>query len=331
MESIVEVFKMLLCSSVCFVVYGFAQNSIANSKENELLIRRFESLYEPSAAVAVEGRGIFLFEDDGPEMMSLHGVVEDDSGLLLKTQYTGSVHFDVTDIEGAVKGEKGTVFVVTSHSLNKNGERSDKREQLIQLNVNKKKGIDLLGRVGLREAIIAELLKIEPSMSDRKNEINIEGLSFSRAGNVLMIGLRNPLYKGNAIILQLENPYEIVTEKFIPNFSPKPLLLNIGGAGVRAMTFHEGLGQYFLVSEVETKKGKMRPRLWSWDGKKEHAPVRINFPGLKKLKNIEALTFFRYEKKDMALFVCDDGKKEKKQGAHYAIVEVGQLQMHDKP
>lgn len=330
MESISEVVTMFLGWTVCFAVCGFAQDSIAQSQENELLIRSFEGIYEPSAAVAIEGGGLLLFEDDGPVMLSLHHLAEDESGLLLEKQYSGSVHFDVTDIEGAAKGEKGSVFVVTSHSLNKHGERDNKREQLFQLKVNEKKDVELLGRVGLRETIIGELLKLDPSMVDHKKDTNIEGLSFSRAGNVLMFGLRNPLYKGKAIVLQLENPYEITNEKYIPKFSPQPLLLDIGGTGVRAMTFHEGLGQYFFVSEVRTKKDKMRPRLWSWDGERQHDPVRLNFPGLKELKNIEGLTFFRHEKQDMVLFVCDDGNKKKKQGAHYAIVEVRQLQIHEK-
>ena len=53
-------------------------------------------------------------------------------------------------------------------------------------------------------------------------------------------------------------------------------------------------------------------------------------PGLKKLKNIEGLTFFRTQGEDKILFVCDDGNKKKKQGAHYAIVTMREIKEKEK-
>lgn len=319
-----EVMKVLLCCTVLFVVCGLAQNSIATPSKDKFIIRTFEDLYEPSAAIAIEDKGILIFEDDGPEVVSLHGVVKDDSGFKLKKLYSGTV--DVSDIEGAAKGIGDTVFAISSHSFNKNDQQNDKREQLIQLKVNGKLDVGYLGNVRMREAISRELVKLDPAITDRLNEINIEGLCFSKGADVMMIGLRSPLYKSKAVVLLLKNPYDVTSASFTARFSSEPLLLDLGGAGVRAMTYSESSGQYFFVSEVKTKKKKMRPRLWTWDGGKANAAVRMDFPGLKKLKNIEGLTFFRISGKDMVLFVCDDGKKKKKQGAHYAIVELREIQ-----
>ncbi len=324
--NMVEVMRVLLCCTVLVVVCGLAQNSMATPSKDKIVIREFEDLYEPSAAIAIEGEGILIFEDDGSEVVSLHGVVKDDFGFKLKRQYSSAV--DVSDIEGATKGAGGTVFAITSHGFDKDGRQKDKREQLIQLKVKDKVDVGFHGNVNMREAIAAELVKLDSAMTDRLHEINIEGLCFAKAADVLLIGLRSPLYKGKAVVLSLKNPYELSSDGFTAQFLAEPLLFDLGGAGVRAMAYSESSQQYFFVSEVETKKKKMRPRLWTWNGGKEQATERMEFSGLKKLKNIEGLTFFRTEGKDMVLFVCDDGEKKKKKnkGAHYAIIDLGEIQ-----
>jgi hypothetical protein len=325
-----EVLRVFLCCTFWFVVCGFAQDSIAISLKDELVIRSFEDLYEPSAVVALQGQGIVIFEDDGSEMISLHSVVKDDLGLTLEKQHSTAMDLDVTDIEGAACGADGTVFAIASHSLTKKDQRRDKREQLVQLKMNAGMDIDLLGNVGMREAIVGELFKIDPALAERADDINIEGLCFSKAGDRLMIGLRAPLYKGKAIVLLLENPYKVTSDSFTAKFSAKPLLLDLGGTGVRALAYSDSSGEYFFVSEVETKKKKMRPRLWAWGGGKEHIAVRMDVPGLKKLKNIEGLTFFKTQGEDKVLFVCDDGNKKKKQDAHYAIVDMREIKEKEK-
>lgn len=330
MGDMTEMMRVLLYCAVWFVVCGLAQSTMATPLEGGLVIRTFENLYEPSAVIAVKGQGIVIFEDDGTKMISLHSVVKDDLGLTLKKQHSTAIDLDVTDIEGAASGADGTIFAIASHSLNKKDQRRDKREQLVQLKMNDGMDVGLLGNVGMREAIVGELLKIDSALADREHEINIEGLCFSKAGDTLMIGLRAPLYKGKAIVLLLENPYEIISDSFTAKFSAKPLLLDLGGTGVRALAYSDSSGKYFFISEVETKKKKMRPRLWAWDGGKAQAVVRMNVPGLKKLKNIEGLTFFRTQEKDMVLFVCDDGNKKKKQVAHYAIVDMREIKEKKK-
>ena len=330
MGDMTEIMRVLLYCTVWMMVCGLAQSTMATPLEGGLVIRTFEDLYEPSAVIPIKGQGIVIFEDDGVKMISLHSVVKDDLGLTLKKQHSTAMDLDITDIEGAASGADNTVFAIASHSLNKKDQRRDKREQLVQLKMNDGMDVSLLGNVGMREAIVGELLKIDPALAERADDINIEGLCFSKVGDTLMIGLRAPLYKGKAIVLLLENPYEVISDSFTAKFSAKPLLLDLGGAGVRALAYSDSSGKYFFISEVETKKKKMRPRLWAWDGGKVQAVVRMKVPGLKKLKNIEGLTFFRTQGEDKVLFVCDDGNKKKKQGAHYAIANLSEIQKREK-
>lgn len=329
MAGIVEVFTFLLCGAVCFMACGLAEASVTKSNKTDMLIRTFVDIYEPSALVPMQG-GVLIFEDEGDEMASMYQIGEDGSGLLLKKQYLGPIDININDIEGGATCDRGEVFVIGSHSLNKHGERSKKREQLLWLQINSKSKLSLVGSVGLWDDLTAGLQKIDPSMGGRIKDLNVEGLSCTGDSGALLIGLRNPLYDGQAILFMLKNPYDIFSKKTSPKFSTKPVLLDLGGTGVRSVTYHEGSGRFFLVSEVKGKKGKMRPRLWAWDGSRDHAPIRMNFPGLKKLENIEGMNFLKHEGKEYVIFVCDDGNKKKKQGAHYAIVETKWLKEKSK-
>lgn len=318
--------RWMLCCIALLLVFCFVQDGMAKTKKKDLMIRTFDDLYEPSAVVFVGGGEFLIFEDDGKEMVSRYHLGEDGSGVLLnRHKYPGALGLSVTDIEGATKGSKDTVFIITSHSLNREGERRSKRELLLRVHPKERTGTEILGSAGLWDGLIGELLKVDSSLENRTKKLNVEGISFTRGGQVLMIGLRAPVYKGDAIIVLLENPYGVGGHGSEPQFLRKPILLDLGGAGIRAMTYDESSGYYFLVSEVRGKKGKMRPRLWSWDGGRTHDPIRMKFSGLKKLKNIEGLTFFRDGGKNLLLLVCDDGDKKKRQRAHYAIVEANIL------
>jgi hypothetical protein len=327
MEIIVTACKVLIsCAVVALVGAHLAKETIAKENNDVLAIRAFSDLYEPSAVVALSEGHFLIFEDHGSKMITAFSLGRDDSGLLLKKTFSGGAELKVSDIEGATMGVGEQFFAVTSHSARKDGERTAKREKLLRLKLGENKQVLIDGQVNLREPMARELLKLNPSLGDKEEGLNVEGLSFTADKKTLMIGLRAPLVEKKAIILLLKNPYDVGTKGFVPDFSGEPVLLDLGGGGVRAMGFAEQQGLYFFVNEGENKKGKMRPRLWSWSGERKDSPLQRNLPGLKHLHNIEGLAIFTYEEKEMLLLVCDDGKKKKKEGAHYAVVPVEQLQ-----
>ena len=63
--------------------------------------------------------------------------------------------------------------------------------------------------------------------------LNVEGLTHTPEG-ALLIGFRNPLREGKALVLPLRNPAQAV-EGQAPQFGDA-LALDLGGRGVRAMT-----------------------------------------------------------------------------------------------
>jgi hypothetical protein len=86
----------------------------------------------------------------------------------------------------------------------------------------------------------------------------------------------------------------------------------------------ESLGGYLIANETVSSKGKMRSRLWYWQGS-AHEPVQVKLEGLKKLKNIEGLTSYRHDKQESILVVCDDGSRKKGTGAHFAIFPLADI------
>ena len=325
MNEIVAACMLFICCAVALSGSYFAKETMAKSIKNELVIRTFDSQYEPSAIVSLGGGKFLIFEDDGREMISSFSTIMDDSGPLLKKTSSAGGDLKATDIEGATMGAGGQFFAVTSHSLKKDGKRDVRRERFLRLALGEKLQVMVRGQSNFREAMVQELLKVDRFLAETGDELNIEGLTFAGDKKTLMIGLRAPLAEKKAVMLLLENPYDLGKDGFVPEFSDRPILLDLGGAGVRAMTFAEKRGLYFFVSEVESKKGKMKSRLWSWSGEGKDIPRQINFAGLKHLHNIEGLAVFTYDGKEMLLLVCDDGEKKKKQGAHYAIIEGEQL------
>jgi hypothetical protein len=324
MEEIVAVCKVIICCAMAMVGTHLAKETMAKSIKDELVIRTFDGLYEPSAIVSLPGGKFLIFEDEGREMITSFSMGRNDSGLVLKKTFSGGADLNVTDIEGAALGAGEQFFIVTSHSTRKDGKRNDRRERLLRLKLDENQQIRIQGQSNLREAMVQELLKADSVLAEKEDELNIEGLSFT-GDKKLMIGLRAPLAKNKAVLLQLENPYDAREKGFVPKFSARPFLLDLGGGGVRAMAFNEKQGLYFFVSETENKKGKMKSRLWSWSGDRKEAPLQRDFSDLKHLHNIEGLAFFTYEGQEMLLLVCDDGNKKKKQGAHYAIIAAEQL------
>jgi len=304
---------------------AMAAGNKAIAGKDGMVIRSFDTLYEPSAVVSLPGGNVMMFEDDGQEIVTVHRLVEDKEGLLLERVESSVPVLDIGDVEGAALGRNGTVVAMSSHSPNKKGKQKDKREQLLYFSPGKESDPVLVSGKRLKNEIVESLLRIDSSLKEAAVELNIEGLSFTADGNGLLIGLRAPVYQGKAIIMELTNPYALVSKDYSPQLSSKPILQNLGGSGVRAMTYDSKGKRYLVASEVKTKKGNMRPRLWSWQN---GAPVvRAKINGLKKLKNIEGMTVVQHKNNRFLLLVCDDGNKKKGKGASYTLVNMEQVRI----
>src|SRR5690606_2028620 len=89
--------------------------------------------------------------------------------------------------------------------------------------------------------------------------LNIEGMTAAPDGR-LLLGFRNPIVGGRALVVALENPHAVLggaSAKF-----GAPMLLELGGYGVRSLSWWRGT--YLVIGGGII--GLAESRLFRWDG-----------------------------------------------------------------
>ncbi len=127
--------------------------------------------------------------------------------------------------------------------------------------------------------------------------LNIEGLSAGAAGE-LLIGFRNPVPEGKAIVVPFENPAAVV-ENEAARFGA-PILLDLGGRGIRSLERMES--GYLVVAGPPDDNGAFA--LYTWSGSAGDPPVEsksVDFGDL----HPEAL--FAVPGTDRVSILSDDG------------------------
>src|SRR5262249_24366218 len=113
--------------------------------------------------------------------------------------------------------------------------------------------------------------------------LNIEGLCATPTTN-LLIGFRNPIPQGRALLIPLRNPFEVVAGR--PARFGDPILLDLGGQGIRVIGFWQG--HYIIIAG--TFDGSSHSRLYFWNGD-DVAPKRVEGVHLKGI-NPEAVVVY---------------------------------------
>jgi hypothetical protein len=209
-----------------------------------------------------------------------------------------------TDLEAATRiGDHA--FWLTSHARSSSGKLKTERHRFFATSVPRE-GV-VLELVGVAYESLFRDLAADPryaafdlaSAAERGPKqpggFNIEGMTERPEGGVL-IGLRNPIPDGKALIVPLLNPQEVVAGQ-PPRFGD-PQRLELGGLGVRSLSRWHGR---YLIAAGDYDSGQPS-RLYTWDGKGEPRHVRaFDFSRF----NPEA--FFSPEERDEILVLSDDG------------------------
>lgn len=190
----------------------------------------------------------------------------------------------VSDIEaGARLGD--TIYWITSHSLNKNGEEKKKRKLLFATRINPDGTLSGSGTVyrDLRRDISLALGETEETLAGR---FNIEGMADTPEGH-LLVGLRGPKtkYSDEAILVRIQNPQELISSnKRAIVSAPIALDLSDGKAGTsRGIRDIARVGnRYLIVAGPEPDGDTPKPRLFWWDGKSSKAMPgpEVDFSGM---------------------------------------------------
>jgi hypothetical protein len=281
----------------------------------------FEGIANASAAVALddkyfvvgddEKRFLFVYRFDHAEWdhrQELKDILKLDKEL--KTE---------ADIEGAARiGD--TIFWIGSHGTDGSGNQAPDRQMLFATTFEKS---DRHFRFALKGEIYRKLLDdMQADLTLRKvfrfpdirrippkeqGGMSIEGLAATRNGG-LLIGFRNPLVHGLAILLEITNPFEIIEDE-APNFR-QPVFLDLGGRGIRdIMLLPRMRGQsredYLIIGGPWGIDDEPKPALFYWNGKARDKPIMLktNWPAD---FNPEALFLTADDQHVWAL--SDDGK-----------------------
>lgn len=181
-----------------------------------------------------------------------------------------------TDIEGACRvGDR--IYWITSHGQNQEGKYRASRHFLFATAISGGGELSLEGQP--YRTLLADMLR-EPRLRPyglasgsvlppkSRGGVNIEGLCATPQGQ-LLIGFRNPIPQGRALIVPMLNPDEVMAGR-TPRFG-NPILLNLDGLGIRDIAMR---GDEFLIV-AGAYDGSGGTRLYRWaGGQGQPEPVR---------------------------------------------------------
>jgi hypothetical protein len=218
-----------------------------------------------------------------------------------------------TDLEGACwLGDR--IFWISSFGRNAEGKYRMSRQYLFATKWVATNGVFQMVPVGVPYQNLLMDLLVDPRLSKfrlnaaslqapkSKGGLNIEGLCQTPDGR-LLIGFRNPIPKGGALVVPLLNANEVVEGKGAK--LGEPILLDLDGLGIRDMALwtHQGRDRYLILAGSYDSEGTTR--LYEWNGTDN--PKRIKEVKLKKF-NPEAIVVDPERAKHFQL-LSDDGTK----------------------
>lgn len=239
---------------------------------------RYDGMCEASGAVALDDRRFLAVSDDMDEaLVYRRGEPEPVARVSLGA---------VGDLEDATwVGD--TIFLVTGHSVTAGPPPDDKkkRKKLLALKVAADGIPVLVGNAypDLRadvQALVGGVLPTEPFDAGDASLANIEGLSGTEDGS-LLVGLRAPVTDaGHAVIVRIDRPFALVglpqADTAVPE-AEAAVALDLGGRGVRGMDRRPG-GGYLIIAGSVPDGGVPPSALFTWIPGSD--PVPIDVPGL---------------------------------------------------
>ena len=283
---------------------------------------KHQGICDASAATAL-GENKFVVGNDeaDPELGNILWIYSSqESGKALKTIDINSwlknnPKNKEIDLEGAAV-LNDIIYWITSHGRNKNAERKLPRHQFFASKITDdgssivqvgESYTQLVLRDIIEDSQLAEIFDFktaETKAPKPEGGLNIEGLTATPDGNIL-IGFRNPIPNDKALLLTLKNPQSLVINSSNARAEfGDPILLDLGGLGIRSIEFWPALEVYLIIAGEF--HGGDQFVFYTWSGKKEDAPEKIESLQFPDGFRPEALLFYPHLK-DRFQILSDDG------------------------
>lgn len=289
-------------------------------------------LYEPSAIVQLADGRFLVVEDEEAHPFSLFtlgpaGRVE--ATLLTPGWFESDDSFwKLDDLEGQALDRAGRVYAVTSQSLRGDGERKTAREKFVRFRVAGDRLVDPAVVKGLKPALVA--VHSELAEAARRTDVkesgglNVEAIEFNADNTRLLVGFRSPLRDGRALIASIENPAAVFDHDEAPQIAPTLETLDLGGNGIRGLSYVPSLGGFLVIAGPVSKAPKPFA-LWFWSGQSGAPARRVGIPGLSGLAHAEGVCPALIDGRPQVMIVSDDGDRAQGRCAQYLLVDVGDL------
>lgn len=286
--------------TVALFLFVVCFHSVAYSGESYLY-----GVCDASAAVPVGKDGILVGEDEGDRLL-LYAMNGHRAWPVMQFDFTAAMHpaepDRESDIEGAARvGQR--VYWITSHGRNGKGVLHPNRYRLFATDLGEESPLSAVTLAwggsysrllqdaldpaswdeavratadvviqGLQRAARLDQRRVE-ALAPKRDGVNIEALAAWPQHQSLLIGLRNPLIHGRAVVLELKNAAALMSGKDARASFGSPQLLDLGGLGVRDMVYDADNGRMLIIAGGAAAGGPFR--LYQWYPHQQAAPVLL--------------------------------------------------------
>ena len=258
------------------------------------MIVNFLRACDASAAVLIHGTTFCAAASDEDCVLRVYDL-NDPGPPVTSTDVTAFLEPDdpeetEADIEGAAQiGER--IYWIGSHGRSRKGKERKLRQRLFATTWSNSDGATRLQTTGSPcKSLLASLISAPAlagfnladaakKMPEEAGGLNLEGLSPTPEGH-LLIGFRNPIPGGMALIARLRNPAALVEGGAATPDIVLAGTLDLGGRGVRALEFVPSLGIYLVLAGLFADGADFRLYKWSGDAKATAKPLSVDFEGL---------------------------------------------------
>ena len=289
-------------------------------------------LYEPSAIQQLPDGRFLVVEDEEDHSFSLL-TLSASGDASSKSLGPGWFHggdpiWKLDDLEGLTLDSSGQLYAITSHSRNDDGDAQKGREKLARFRIDKDRLVEPVVVGGLKPALAAAhpVLAAAAQVLDAKSGagLNIEALEITPDGQRLLIGFRSPLQGSQAIIASVDNPAAVFDSAAAPQVSNPLQTLDLGGHGIRGMSYMAALNGYLILSGPASRADHAFG-LWFWSGQANAPARRITVPGLAGFERAEGICPAVIDGVPKIVIVSDDGNRKKGNFAQFVLLDLAQL------
>lgn len=286
-------------------------------------------VYEPSAIQQLADGRFLVVEDEKEHPFSLVTLHPD--GGVTSTPLNPAPENSpgkLDDLEGLALGASGHLYAITSHSRAGDGDEKKSRHKLVRFMIRDDLIVHASVAPGLKSALTAahQVLARAADILDVKaaGGLNIEALEVTPDQQRLLLGLRSPLLAGHALIAAIENPDAMFDAGEPPRVSQALITLDLGGHGIRGMSWLPALHGYLIISGPVDRE-QVQFRLWFWNGQAGTAARRVSVPGLAGFEHAEGISPAFLDGRPRIVLVSDDGSRKEGRHARYLLLEPEQL------